>query len=556
MLKRAAEARNFEMQELRRFVHHYTKYKLNETAYQTESELIRIISQKEEYMVSRNSMIQAGVLPLISTPEPISPINQGNSIEDREAMENPMDEQMEAVEEEKDPELRHFLINALYELLRTRRVLAGAAVYGYFLEDYGYGRTVFEYMEDALEISCTRLSRTIDRPRIKIRRTKLIQLAKKIRQKRLKFLETVEGGLNPPELTRSRIKHHQIKDTSFRIKPRRRRLPPGLVGYDPVDCIFDKEDDEECEEEEDQVTEAIIRSLEAAGDADGWILDPRGRHLNLSAMFNWPDDEEEDEEPPPKREDSASNDSVFRDTQPKITSESRDVVEDPTIPKCARNSCHRRRATNPRTGEIHEYCSLRCKNEAKREALSSEREKIGTKFEPDPMMDILIAIELSKIQYVKDEERRRQRHLMERSRIRNRLSRSPSLSETPSPIASRSTTPFESQQQRSETVSSMIDDILKRISSAPQGGEEVLATNVEKAAIESEGSEENLGAVVMETAAVKAIKFFLKGTPELDLSEAGWGFVPRKNFFPRSNNYDGQDFDKNTGKMLVSSLVK
>lgn len=33
------------------------------------------------------------------------------------------------------------------ELLKARRVLCGSYVYGYYLEDNGYNKTIFEYMQ-------------------------------------------------------------------------------------------------------------------------------------------------------------------------------------------------------------------------------------------------------------------------------------------------------------------------------------------------------------------------------------------------------------------------
>lgn len=40
-----------------------------------------------------------------------------------------------------------FLEEAIYELLRARRILCGAYVYGFYLEDNGYNKTIFEYLQ-------------------------------------------------------------------------------------------------------------------------------------------------------------------------------------------------------------------------------------------------------------------------------------------------------------------------------------------------------------------------------------------------------------------------
>lgn len=43
-----------------------------------------------------------------------------------------------------------FLEEAIYELLRARRILCGAYVYGFYLEDNGYNKTIFEYLQVSL----------------------------------------------------------------------------------------------------------------------------------------------------------------------------------------------------------------------------------------------------------------------------------------------------------------------------------------------------------------------------------------------------------------------
>lgn len=43
-----------------------------------------------------------------------------------------------------------FLEEAIYELLRARRILCGAYVYGFYLEDNGYNKTIFEFLQVSL----------------------------------------------------------------------------------------------------------------------------------------------------------------------------------------------------------------------------------------------------------------------------------------------------------------------------------------------------------------------------------------------------------------------
>lgn len=63
--------------------------------------------------------------------------------------------------------------------------------------------------------------------------------------------------------------------------------------------------------------------------------------------------------------------------------------------KCERVGCGKPRARNPRNGEIHSFCSLRC-----------SRMQSTVECPPDygdPEMDIFIALEMSRLQLIEDE---------------------------------------------------------------------------------------------------------------------------------------------------------
>lgn len=66
-----------------------------------------------------------------------------------------------------------------------------------------------------------------------------------------------------------------------------------------------------------------------------WVKDAQGRHTNLPAIYDWPDYDSD--------EDPASNQTLIK-----------------ILGVCSRDGCGRPRARNPRTLDIHEYCSLRC----------------------------------------------------------------------------------------------------------------------------------------------------------------------------------------------------
>jgi hypothetical protein len=46
-----------------------------------------------------------------------------------------------------------FVEDGVRELLKARRVLCGSYVYGYYLEDNGYNKTIFEFMQVTMNIS-------------------------------------------------------------------------------------------------------------------------------------------------------------------------------------------------------------------------------------------------------------------------------------------------------------------------------------------------------------------------------------------------------------------
>jgi hypothetical protein len=46
-----------------------------------------------------------------------------------------------------------FVEDGVRELLKARRVLCGSYVYGYYLEDNGYNKTIFEFMQVIIHVS-------------------------------------------------------------------------------------------------------------------------------------------------------------------------------------------------------------------------------------------------------------------------------------------------------------------------------------------------------------------------------------------------------------------
>ncbi|XP_037798012.1 ankyrin repeat and IBR domain-containing protein 1-like isoform X1 [Penaeus monodon] len=268
VLMSEATVRNHQMQELNRFIHYYTRFKNHQNSLKMEEPLLKTARDKMEVL----------------------------------ATSLPSQEQQGQASVEKGT---RFVEEGVKELLKARRVLCGSYVYGYYLEDNGYNKTIFEYMQNELEEVTEKLSEMVARQYLVTPRGQIIATTLLTRRRRHKFVRAVSRGLLPPETP-----------PSLR-KSRKRRLP-GLMGMDPADDM--------------ENVEVMGRALDPA---QPWVKDSRGRHTNLAALLDWPDLDIDEEE-------SSSNQELT------LT----------LLGKCSRKSCPRPRARNPRTGTIHDYCSF------------------------------------------------------------------------------------------------------------------------------------------------------------------------------------------------------
>ncbi|XP_076060868.1 uncharacterized protein LOC143036865 [Oratosquilla oratoria] len=333
VLMSEATVRNQQMQELNRFIHYYTRFKNHHNSLLMEEPLLRAARDKMEVLAT-------------SLP---SQEQQGG----HESMERGT----------------RFVEEGVKELLKARRVLCGSYVYGYYLEDNGYNRTIFEYMQNELEEATEKLSEMVARQYLVTPRGQIIAATLLSRRRRHKLVRAVSRGLLPPETP-----------PSFR-KARKRHCVAGLIGMDPPDEL--------------ENVAAMERALDPS---QPWVKDARGRHTNLAALLDWPDLDSDEEE-------SSLNHALT------LT----------LLGKCSRKTCPRPRARNPRTGAIHDYCSLRCAQQAKYlpdegnsgEGGSGEASSLEG---CDSNMELLIALEMSRLQMIEDEARRRLSWLQEHSR--------------------------------------------------------------------------------------------------------------------------------------------
>lgn len=180
-----ATVRNTQMQELNRFIHYYTRYKNHQNSLKMEEPLLRAAREKMEVLATS-----------LPTQE-----QQG-----RESMERGT----------------RFVEEGIKELLKARRVLCGSYVYGFYLEDNGYNKTIFEYMQNELEEVTEKLSEMVARQYLVTPRGQIIATTLLTRRRRHKFVRSVGRGLLPPE-------------TPPHLRKSRKRRLPGLIGIDPAD---------------------------------------------------------------------------------------------------------------------------------------------------------------------------------------------------------------------------------------------------------------------------------------------------------------------------------
>ncbi|XP_074035864.1 ankyrin repeat and IBR domain-containing protein 1 [Leptinotarsa decemlineata] len=170
--------RNNQMQEMSRFLHFYTRFRNHENSQKLEEPLLTGVRQKMEVLASSLGM------------------KKGEDTGDKGTK---------------------FIEDGVRELLKARRVLCGSYVYGYYLEDDGYNKSIFEFMQNELEEVTEKLSEMIARPYLRTPKAVIVQTSALARRKRHEFVRAVAQGLIPPEtppLQRKRKKRYLDSDLS------------------------------------------------------------------------------------------------------------------------------------------------------------------------------------------------------------------------------------------------------------------------------------------------------------------------------------------------------
>lgn len=168
--------RNNQMQEMSRFLHFYTRFRNHENSQKLEEPLLTSVKQKMDVLASSLGL-KSG--------------------------------------EDAGEKNTKFIEDGVRELLKARRVLCGSYVYGYYLEDDGYNKTIFEFMQNELEEVTEKLSEMIARPYLRTPKAVIVQTTALARRKRHEFVRAVAQGLIPPEtppMQRKRKKRYLDSD--------------------------------------------------------------------------------------------------------------------------------------------------------------------------------------------------------------------------------------------------------------------------------------------------------------------------------------------------------
>jgi len=118
-------------QELNRFLHYYTRYKNHDNSRLLEEPLLHSARRKMELL--------AASLPAARSPL----LHAGGGSGDADAV----GERNNAASSSGPPACTRFIEEGIRELIKARRILCGSYVYGFYLEDNGYNKTIFEFMQ-------------------------------------------------------------------------------------------------------------------------------------------------------------------------------------------------------------------------------------------------------------------------------------------------------------------------------------------------------------------------------------------------------------------------
>lgn len=118
--------RNNQMQEMSRFLHFYTRFRNHENSQKLEEPLLIGVRKKMQVLAYSLGL---------KTEGRCSYYPGGCGWFEVKVLTESGEKGMKFIED------------GVRELLKARRVLCGSYVYGYYLEDDGYNKTIFEFMQ-------------------------------------------------------------------------------------------------------------------------------------------------------------------------------------------------------------------------------------------------------------------------------------------------------------------------------------------------------------------------------------------------------------------------
>ncbi|XP_050420875.1 ankyrin repeat and IBR domain-containing protein 1-like [Adelges cooleyi] len=260
-----------------------------------------------------------------------------------------------------DDERTKFVEDAVVEVQKSKRVLCASYVYGFYMQSSAYNRNILEFMQNEVEEVTEKLAGMVLRQYICNPRSAIINTTSVLRRKRHEFINAISDGSISLESMQSAPQNITNTKNKSSLLQQKHSTSSAM----------------------DLMKKAIGDSIQIDPD-NPWIVDSNGRHRNLTAILDWPEscsDEEEETEL-----DRALAVSVFG--------------------QCKMEQCNKARVRNPRTSKFHEYCSLRCKNSHKT-LLEEEKKEKRTSIVGTFAMDLIVALEMSRLQMIKDAQQRK-----------------------------------------------------------------------------------------------------------------------------------------------------
>jgi hypothetical protein len=162
----------------------------------------------------------------------------------------------------------------------------------------------------------------------------------------------------------------------------------------------------------------VFQSQMAQAMAKNWIRDVQANPA-LNSIFDWPRFETDQEVYFIFTVESVENSlKKFQETDVD------QALAVSIVGKCNRPNCDRPRAKNPCTGTIYDFCSLRCsrysstglQHDAESETESFILNKRNIKFNSILVtadVDLVIALEMSRLQMIEDQMKKQQREMRE-----------------------------------------------------------------------------------------------------------------------------------------------